>query len=42
MSTILFHSGASYHDIIRLNHLNVCMSPKRMIVLQEEMSLNAD
>jgi hypothetical protein len=35
MSTILFHSGVNYQDIVRLNHLlGVCMLPKRMTVLQ--------
>ena len=42
MSTILFHSGVSYQDVIRLNHLGVGMSPKRMTVLQDEMGLTAD
>lgn len=42
MSTILFHSGVSCQDVIRLNHLGVGMSPKRMTVLQDEMGLTAD
>ena len=42
MSTILFHSGVSYQDVIRLNHLGVGMSSKRMTVLLDEMGLTAD
>ena len=42
MSTILFHSGVNYQDVIRLNHLGVGMSPKRMTVLQDKMGLTAD
>jgi len=42
ISTILSHSGVSYQDTIRLNNLGVCMSPKRMIALQEKMGKNSD
>lgn len=37
ISTILFHSGASFEDIIRLNRLGVCMSHGRMVSLQRQM-----
>ena len=42
MSTILFHSGVSFKDIGRLNHLGVCMSHKSMIAFQERMGDNSD
>ena len=42
LSSIIFHSGMNYKDIIRLNHLGVCMSPKRVISLQEKMGNNFD
>ena len=28
ISKVLFHSGAKLEDLVRLNHLGVCMSPK--------------
>ena len=37
ISTIFFHSGVSYEDIIRLNRLGVCMSHSRMLNLQRQM-----
>ena len=40
ISTILFHSGVSFKDFGRLNHLGVCMSHKSMIALQQRMGEN--
>lgn len=40
ISTILFHSGVSFKDFGRLNHLGVCMSHKSMIALQQLMGEN--
>jgi len=37
ISTILFHSGARFEDLIRLNRLGVCMSPNAMLRLQNKM-----
>ena len=42
ISTILFHSGASYTDHARLNHLGVCMSPQMSIHLQRKMGENSN
>ena len=42
ISTILFHSGVSYKDFGRLNHLGVCMSHDQMIALQQKMGENFD
>lgn len=38
--TLLFHSGVSFKDFGRLNHLGVCMSHKSMIALQQLMGEN--
>ena len=40
ISRILFHSGVSFKDFGRLNHLGVCMSHKSMIALQQLMGEN--
>ena len=37
MSTILFHSGVKYDDLVRLNRLGVCMSPVSFCRLQEKL-----
>lgn len=37
ISSILFHSGAKFEDLIRLNRLGVCMSPKRVVSMQRKM-----
>ena len=42
VSIILSHSGVSYRDITRLNHLGVCMSHKRIIDLHCKMGDNSD
>ena len=42
ISAILFHSGANYEDIVRLNRLGVCMSPSRMVNLQRQMGKSFD
>lgn len=34
LSTILFHSGAKYNDVIRLNRLGVSMSPQIVVNVQ--------
>ena len=34
ISSILFHSGAKFEDLIRLNRLGVCMSPKMVVSMQ--------
>ena len=42
VSMLLFHSGVSYYDTIRLNHLGICMSPGRMVHLQKLMGIASD
>lgn len=42
VSTVLFHSGASYRDLTRLNHLGVCMSPQMATNLLEKMGENLE
>ena len=42
ISTVLFHSGVSFRDLTRLNHLGVCMSHQMMIDLQQKMVENYD
>ena len=42
LSTILFHSGAKYNDIIRLNRLGLCMSPQSAVNFQRQMGENFD
>ena len=42
ISTVLFHSGVSFKDFTRLNHLGICMSHDRMIALQQKMGENFD
>ncbi len=37
ISVILFHSGSKHDDLVRLNRLGVCMSPKQMVRAQAEM-----
>lgn len=37
ISSILFHSGAKYEDLIRLNRLGVCMSPNVIVAMQRKM-----
>ena len=40
LSTILFHAGAKYDDVLRLNRLGVCMSPQSAVNLQRQMGEN--
>lgn len=42
ISTVLFHSGVSYNDFTRLNHLGICMSHDMMVALQQKMGENFD
>ena len=42
ISTVLFHSGVSYKDFTRLNHLGICMSHDMMVALQQKMGENFD
>ena len=42
VSLILFESGASYHDRVRLNRLGICMSPESVVNLQKGMGLSTD
>ena len=42
ISALLYHSGLDSRGLTRLNNLGVCMSPKRMISLQEKMADNFD
>ena len=42
LSLILFHSGISYEDCRRLNHLGVCMSHPMVIDFQIKMSKTFD
>ena len=42
ISTVLFHSGVSYKDFTRLNHLGICMSHDMMVALQQKMGDNFD
>ncbi|XP_028415628.1 uncharacterized protein LOC114538990 [Dendronephthya gigantea] len=37
ISTVLFHSGTKHDDLVKLNKLGVCMSPKQMVCSQVEM-----
>ena len=37
ISTVLFHSGARYEDLIRLNRLGICMSPDSIVRIQHKM-----
>ena len=37
VSTILFHSGTKYNDILRLNRLGICMSPEMTVNFQKQM-----
>ena len=42
MSALLFHSGASFTDHVRLNHLGVCMFPQMSVALQRKMVQNSN
>ena len=42
ISIVLFHSGVSYKDFTRLNHLGICMSHDMMVALQQKMGENFD
>ncbi|CAB3998266.1 Hypothetical predicted protein [Paramuricea clavata] len=42
ISSILYHSGTSHQDIIRLNRLGVCMSPNMILHLQRCLGENFD
>ena len=42
VSCVLFHSGVSHQDLIRLNHMGICMSPDRMLHLQHNLGENFD
>jgi hypothetical protein len=42
ISIILFHSGVSHQDLIRLNRLGVCMTPDMIIKIQYELGRNFD
>ena len=37
ISIILFRSGSKHDDLVRLNRLGVCMSPKQMLRVQAEI-----
>ena len=39
---VLFHSGVSHQDLIRLNHLGICMSPDRVLHIQHNLGENFD
>ena len=42
ISTVLFHSGVSYDGTTRLNRLEICMSPQRMVAAQRKMGKHYD
>ena len=42
VSTILFHSGTKYNDILYLNRLGICMSPEMTVNFQKQMGHNFD
>ena len=42
ISTVLFHTGVSYKDFTRLNHLGICMSHDMMVALQQKMGAKFD
>ena len=42
VSSVLFHSGVSHQDLIRLNRLGICMSPDRILALQRSLGNNFD
>jgi hypothetical protein len=37
ISTILFHSGTRFEDLIHLNRMGICMSPDSIVRLQRKM-----
>ena len=42
ISTILFHSGSKYNDILRLSRLGICMSPESTVHFQKQLGDNFD
>ena len=42
VSSILFHSGVSHEDLIRLNRLGICISPDMTLGLQRSLGKNFD
>ena len=42
VSTILFHSGTKFNNILRLNRLGICMSPEMTVNFQKQMGQNFD
>jgi hypothetical protein len=42
ISTILFHSGTKYNDILRLSRLGICMSPESTVHFQRQLGENFD
>lgn len=42
ISLVLFHSGISFYDTVRLNHLGICMCPQSMVQLQKKMGNSCD
>ena len=42
ISSILFHSGVSTQDLVRLNRLGICMSPDMTLSLQRSLGKNFD
>lgn len=42
VSSILFHSGVSSQDLIRLNRMGICMSPQMILSLQRDLGKNFD
>ena len=42
VSSVLFHSGVSYQDMIRLNRLGIGMSPDMIISFQRQLGKNFD
>ena len=42
ISTILFHSGTKYNDILRLSRLGICMSPESTVHFQKQLGDNFD
>ena len=42
ISTILFHGGLQYRDMMRLNRLGVCMSPDSIVNFQRQLGVEND
>ena len=37
LSTIIFHSGTNYHDLVRLSKFGICMHPQSIVSFEEKL-----